>query len=196
MKLRWIVAAVLTAALVFLVAGWATAAEPSLKFDSPVTWTLDDGTFASVMLRKIAGETKRAEFLVAKPGNPPVLRFYILLLDDEPVPPPAELWGIVVEETSQRTPQQAVVLSSPVVRALFKEGAFRIVDPKRGDTEVDVSPDMKPYVERCKDQTGQWLPLPILFLVDKPGRVYFEGALPANVPAMVALVNKHKGGGQ
>ena len=103
-----------------------------------------------------------------------------------PVPVPAELWCIVIEESAERTPQQGIVLASPKVRALFPAaGGFRLVDK---DSKVDNA--LQPYLDRAKGQK-----LPITFLVDPKGQVYYEGTLPATVDAMTALVDKIKKGG-
>ena len=103
-----------------------------------------------------------------------------------PVPVPAELWCIVIEESAERTPQQGIVLASPKVRGLFPAaGGFRLVDK---DSKVDNA--LQPYLDRAKGQK-----LPITFLVDPKGQVYYEGTLPATVDAMTALVDKIKKGG-
>jgi hypothetical protein len=95
------------------------------------------------------------------------------------------LWAIVVEESAERTPAQGIVLASPKVRALFPAaGGFRLVDK---DSKVDAA--LQPYVDRAKGQK-----LPVCFLVAPTGQVYYEGALPATVDAMTALVAKIKGG--
>lgn len=97
--------------------------------------------------------------------------------DPKPLPAPKTLWGIVVGESSARSPQQAVVLASPAVRGLF-DRPLRVIDP---DDAVDAA--MRPYVERAKGQPGC-----TLFIVDDQGAVYFEGPLPADVAAAQALV--------
>jgi hypothetical protein len=106
-----------------------------------------------------------------------------------PIPPDptpvANLWGIVIEETSQRTAEQAVVLTSTKVRDLFKDGGFRVVDK---DTET--AADVRPYQERAKGQA-----LPVLYLVDTTGKIYYEGAIPKTVAIMEELVGKYKSKG-
>ena len=103
-----------------------------------------------------------------------------------PVPVPAELWCIVIEESAERTPEHGIVLASPKVRGLFPAaGGFRLVDK---DSKVDNA--LQPYLDRAKGQK-----LPITFLVDPKGQVYYEGTLPATVDAMTALVDKIKKGG-
>lgn len=98
-----------------------------------------------------------------------------------PVPdPPKNLWAIVVEESSERTPDQAAVLLSKEVRASVSN--FRIVD-----RDV-ISDDVKPYAERAQGSR-----LPVLFLVDD-GQVYYEGGLPETVADFTRLVSQIKEG--
>jgi hypothetical protein len=185
-----LLAVLLTAASLF-------SAEPSLKFGVPVPWPLDDGKTATALLIAYPGDATRAQLLVAKPGDPPIIRVYVVLLGEQPKPdpkpipppppppPPAELWGIIIEESSHRTPQQAIVLSSPAIRSLFDQRRFRLVDK---DSEVGA--DMKPYADRAKGKT-----LPMLFLAGGDGTIYYEGGLPATVAEMTALVGQWKKGG-
>jgi hypothetical protein len=94
---------------------------------------------------------------------------------------------VVVEETAQRTPEQAIVLASPEVRKLFAATEWHAIDK-----DQTVSNDLEPYLQRAKTLT-----LPVLFLVGTNGTVYYEGALPGDVAAMIALVKKYlptKGG--
>lgn len=100
--------------------------------------------------------------------------------EPQPKPKPAELWGIVIEESSQRTPQQAAVLLSTDVRKLFGEGLFRVIDK---DTNVD--PRYAPYLQKSVGQS-----LPKLWLVDAAGEVYFSGTLPSSVADMANLVKE------
>lgn len=104
----------------------------------------------------------------------------------EPLPVPTTLWGIVVEESSKQVPEQAIVLTSPRVRALFTNQPLRVIDK---DTEV--APALQPYADRAKGKA-----LPMLFLVDDKGTIYYEGPLPATVEAMIDLYNEKKGGGK
>lgn len=108
---------------------------------------------------------------------------------DDPIPPlpppvPSELWGVVIEETTERTPQQAIVLASPEVRALFDKGEFRVIDD-----DTPVGADLRPYLDRAKGKK-----LPQLYLVDSKGTVCYEGPLPATVAEMKSLVAKYKPG--
>jgi hypothetical protein len=99
----------------------------------------------------------------------------------DPPPVPTELWAILVEESAERTPAQSIVLGSPEVRGLFP-GRFRILDK-------DIKSNLQTYIDRSKGKQ-----LPVLFLVDKGGTIYYEGALPPTVAEMVALVKKYKPG--
>ena len=103
--------------------------------------------------------------------------------------PPAELWGIVIEESSERTPEQAIVLASPEIRALFADEQFQVVDAVTDDGEVEAPADLKVYVDRAMDNKDKW---PMLFLVSPKGDVYFEDTLPATVEATKKLVEKFK----
>jgi hypothetical protein len=128
-----------------------------------------------------------------------VLSFKLVPVDDpfpnpdpnpDPNPTPdVNLWGVVVEETSERTPAQAVILTSQPVRELFAGTRFRVLDKDQ------VVPDsLKPYIARAKVLTADGKKkLPLLFLVAQSGAVLYEDALPADVAATTALVNKHKG---
>jgi hypothetical protein len=104
-----------------------------------------------------------------------------------PPPVPTELWGVVVEETAQRTPAQAIVLASPKVRELFK--GFRVCDPVPGP----VPSELQPYVKRVDEAK---LKKPVLFVADSKGTVFYEGSLPEMIGAMTALVDKIKKGGK
>lgn len=107
--------------------------------------------------------------------------------DPKPAPPPVptELWAIIVEETAQRTPQQAIVLASPKVRAMFK--GVRVCDPVPGP----VPNELKPYTDRVDAAN---LKKPVLFLTDLKGTIFFEGPLPETIPAVEALVDRIKKG--
>lgn len=110
--------------------------------------------------------------------------------DPEPLPP-SELWAFVIEESANRTPEQAIVIASPEIRSMFSEGCFRVVDPLVDGAQVPVSADVKPYAERAVLQKEKW---PMLFLVDTDGKVRYEGPLPATVEEMKTLVETHKQG--
>lgn len=103
----------------------------------------------------------------------------------DPKPSPAiAMWGVIIEERSQRTqlpPQQRLVFEAAAVRELFAAGKFHTVDQHKPDPGA-----MKPYIERAATMT-----LPVLFLVDDEGNVAHEGPLPATVAETVALAQQH-----
>ena len=108
--------------------------------------------------------------------------------DPDPDPKPVALWAVVIEESSQRTPEQAAILASPQVRGLFVKDRFRIYDPL--DVNDPVPPvELAPYVTRALTQRTKW---PWLFLVSPDGDVQWEGTLPETVTEMESLVNQHK----
>ena len=92
-----------------------------------------------------------------------------------------------MEETAERTPAIAEGLASPEVRALFRDGNFRVVD-----VDNTSQGDVQGYITKSKGKE-----LPRLFLADEKGNFYYEGKLPETVEAMKALVaEKKKGGGK
>jgi len=106
--------------------------------------------------------------------------------DPDPTPPPplAEMWVIVVEETSQRTPEQARVLLDPTVRQWMAKNQhrFRILDKDQ------TSADLQPWINRATAQPG--IALPRLFISDSSGVVYFDGELPHSWMELLELVKK------
>jgi hypothetical protein len=103
--------------------------------------------------------------------------------DPQPTPKPvADLWAIVIEESSQRTPQQAAVLASTELRALFAGKQFRVIDK---DTNTDTQ-----FARYIQQSVGQKLPL--FWLVTPTGDVLYQGDLPSTPTAAVDLVKKWK----
>jgi len=156
----------------------ATTPEKPLR----VFFVASDGTVGEIMYGLIRREGPQPS---PEPGPDPQPD-----PQPDPVPPPVptSLWAIVVAESSTRTPQQAIVLASPVVRKLFQDEHLRIVDPKDDAGQpTPVNDDVKAYVQRAVGKTT-----PVLFLVSPDGTVYYEGDLPDSVAAMTALVAKYK----
>lgn len=107
--------------------------------------------------------------------------------DPEPGPAPArELWAVVVEESSQRTPAQARVILSARVRGSFKAGRFKVADRDVLDRGGQMPSDMVFYIGHAAGK-----PLPRLYLVDEKEHCWFQGDMPETVDAMVALVSKY-----
>lgn len=110
-----------------------------------------------------------------------------------PKPKPTTLWGIVLEESSTRTPAQASVILAPKVAELFKpdKGQLRVIDPWDGSKiKAGVEIAIKPYAERADTLKIR----PALFVVDPSGVVYYEGKLPEKVAEVEALVAKIRRG--
>jgi hypothetical protein len=108
----------------------------------------------------------------------------------EPSPEPVgDLWAIVIEESKDRTPEQAIVLASQEVRDLFKDGRFRVVDAVNDSGKVVLpADDMRTYVQKAIPKRAEW---PVLFLVDEAGNGFYTGTLPETVDAMKALVEQN-----
>ncbi len=114
--------------------------------------------------------------------------------DPKPTPEPvpvAQVWLLVVEETSQRTAPQAVVLASPKVRESVA-GRIMLLDQSWALPDARQS-----YLDAAKGKT-----LPQMFLV--PGdpqttpasKAVYSGALPVAVEEMVLLIGKWQKGGK
>lgn len=103
-----------------------------------------------------------------------------------PPPIPTKLFAIIVEETKDRTPDQAVVLLSPEVRALFEK--FETIDPTNDEGKPNPIPvDKVPYVERAKGDK-----LPVMFITDGKSTVFYEGTIPTTIADVKSLVEKIK----
>ena len=112
-------------------------------------------------------------------GN--AVRLALLVVSGEPAPPlVTQLWGIVIEESHDRTAQQAIILTSKDVRAAF-DGRFRLID--KDNTETG---SVKQWIDRAVGKK-----LPYLFLTNESGQVVWEGALPETIDGMLELMRKH-----
>lgn len=128
---------------------------------------------------------------------------------DPPIPPPpgplAEMWVIVVEDRSTRTPAQAWVLLDPTVREWMatNEHHYRILAKSQPASDLTewieraVEKDTEAAAEKpaVVDSLGEVIvpagsALPYLFVVDDLGVVSFEGPLPIGPIQMLELVKK------
>ena len=108
-----------------------------------------------------------------------------------PPPPPAkELFGVVVEESSDRLQERdgekvnfGLVIRSERVSELFKTGRFIVVD-KDGEQVPD---DWGPYLDRAVKDKRQ---LPWLYLVNEKGEVLYDGPLPHEVSDAVDKIKE------
>jgi len=94
-----------------------------------------------------------------------------------PTPTPTELHAIVIEESAQRTPAQAIVLGSTRVRTAFK--SFQVEDKDA------TAASLQPYIDRAKSKG-----LPYLMIVNAQGQTWWEGPLPATVDDVLKVVVK------
>ena len=131
----------------------------------------------------VDGELEYAEAIVDVGGVQPEPE-----PDPDPIPPPpgplAELWAIVVEETKDRTLEQARVLLSPTLRKWMRANGhnLRIVDKDQPAT------DLQEWIDRATAPEAS--ALPYLFLCGDSGEVVFEGPLPNTPAAMLELAKK------
>jgi hypothetical protein len=89
---------------------------------------------------------------------------------DPPVPPPSQRWALVVEETSQRTPQQAALLTK-----LRSEYQSRLVIADKDST----ASKLRAYI----NQVPSTMPLPALVVASMDGVLIRVVPLPATVEA-------------
>jgi len=147
---------------------------PGIYTARAVLLTIRDGRIVADQARKRVTIGVPLPPVPPEPPIPPV----------PPVPPkPTELYAVVVEESSLRTPEQAIVLGSQRCRAAFR--GFRVTDQDVKNESGQPPTDLKPYLDRAKGKT-----LPYLMIVGADGTVWHEGTLPATVDAVLVLVKK------
>ncbi len=102
-----------------------------------------------------------------------------------PGPTPKKPRCLIIEEQSQRTAAQAVVLSSAKVRAAFS-GGFVVEDKDVKDASGKTPTALQPFID-----TATKAGLPYLFIFGDDGKLWKEGKLPAVADDVLALL---KGG--
>jgi len=106
----------------------------------------------------------------------------------DPDPPPAKAtWCVVVEETSQRTAKQAIILASQDVRGCFARERFGVIDKDVKDENGNVPERFKPYLDGANGKNLPWM-----FLVDNNGNVLFQGEMPDSVVSMMDRIKQHQ----
>ena len=107
--------------------------------------------------------SESASFVVAEDENGP-----------DPPPPPGDKWLVIIEESSKRTSQQANQYT-----ALRTMGAKRVIIADQHD-DSDV---IRRYVDMIPNGTY----LPVVFVVDKDGKVLKQVPLPDNLQDILEL---------
>jgi len=95
-----------------------------------------------------------------------------------PVPIPGKRKVIILEETSDRTPAQAAIITSPKLRSYLESKGHPLKV-----TDVDNVPTEN--VPRS--------PLPLLIIEDGAGNPIYSGALPATVEDTIETIKAHGG---
>lgn len=102
------------------------------------------------------------------------------------IPNPVESVSvIIITESEDRTPEQAIVLASQEIRRLFDQGEWLLIDQ-----DTTVIGELADFVSRAK-----MIGLPVIFLLDQDRKTIYEGALPETVESFVSVVNKAQKGG-
>jgi hypothetical protein len=106
-----------------------------------------------------------------------------------PVPVAQTLWITVIEESAQRTPAQAAVITSKAVADLVKAKShhWRVADQNAKDESGAVPADLAGYIQHAAGK------LPYIALTDQAGKIIYEGALPATEAELVSLLKKYGG---
>jgi len=104
--------------------------------------------------------------------------------DVSPEPKPTTLSALIVEETEERTPEQAVLILSPETRKLFENGRFMVVDQ-----DVPATGRLVDLIVRAKE-----LGLPTVFFLNQENALVYEGPLPKSLSEFEALVKTVSGG--
>ena len=146
-------------------------------------WAVIDGHLVtSKVVLTVAGDVEPP--VPPDPPPPPI----------PPDPPPPivveQLHVIIVEESADRTPEQAKVLLSKAVRDYLTsvDGVLHIVDQDVTDGDGNMPSTVAGWIQRAKDKTLPWL-----FLVDENGREVASQALPTTPETFLELLTKYGG---
>ena len=108
--------------------------------------------------------------------------------DDDPDPPPlADYRGMIIEESSDRTAQQAAIIVSTKLKSQFEPQHWRVWDINAKDSGGNTPAGMQPWFGLAK-KVG----LPALFLYDRNGTVAFKGPLPSTLDETLAVIAEHR----
>lgn len=128
-----------------------------------------------------------------------VLLFVLLILSIglNPSPPETptakEFLVLIVEETSQRTPELADLLLSAELRAVVMGlgHRWRVVDQHAIEWDGSPARVLGPWRALPGLSAGQSRELPWVLFVLSDGRVLYDGPLPRSVGDVVKLVKRH-----
>lgn len=129
-----------------------------------------------------------------------LLLFALLILSNgqSPWSPPdnptaKQFLVLIVEETSQRTPELADLLLSAELRAAVTGlgHRWRVVDQHAIEWDGQPARVLGPWRELPALSAGQSRALPWVLFVSSDGRVLFEGPLPRSVGDVLELVKRH-----
>ena len=112
--------------------------------------------------------------------------------DPPPPPPPPvteELWVMVIEESSQRTPEQAAVLVSRKVLDWFRSNEkrhWRLIDQDVVGESDEVPEDLAKWLKMAEGQS-----LPRVFIINENGGLVDQMPLPATPETMIELLDQY-----
>lgn len=189
--------------LIFVVAllgfSLARADTPRLANQVPFQVPLNDGHIGSAVL--LAGSDGQV-MVVAAEGNPPVLSLYHVATLVQPTPDPGPnpnpnpnptplpqgpFTVIWIEESADRTPDQAKAITDSVIRETLKKAGWklRVADVDVVDESGNTPEDLAPMVEAAKR-----LGVPRVFVIDAKGAEVFNGKAPQNRDEFIALLRR------
>lgn len=200
-KLRYI------AGFLILCAGAAIAAEPRLAEQKSFVVPLANGENGSAIALPSGNEQV---LVLAAQGNPPAIAVYRISAFDEPGPGPGPepnpqpdpspnpnpnpqpiphgpISLIWIEESSERTPEQAKAITDQAIRdALKKAGwSLRIADVDVVNEQGQPPDDLAAFIAAAR-RDG----VPRLFATDDKGAEIFNGKAPANRDEFLAILRR------
>lgn len=177
----------------------ASADQPRLAEETSFQVPLATGQIGTALLLP-SGDDQT--MIVAAEGTPPVLAIYRVSGLDSPQPgpepepepepepqpnPQGPLSLIWIEETADRTPEQAQAITDTAIRDAIREAGWsiRVADVDVVDEHGDPPSDLQPYIEAAK-RAGT----PRLFAVDSVGAEVFAGKAPDDIAAFKAILRQ------
>ena len=111
--------------------------------------------------------------------------------DPPPPPPDEQLWGaVIIEETGDRTPELAQVLTSTKVASYLKASGLtlRVADQDATDEHGETPADLVDYIASAKGED-----LPVLFVMGVDGAELYRGPVPTTPAGLIELFKQHGG---